>query len=40
MPNILIACESITKNRSVVRSKTFQGVASAIVKQWGVLLNA
>ena len=33
-------CESITKNRSTVRSKTFQGVASAIVKQWGVLLNA
>lgn len=33
-------CESITKNRSVVRSKTFQGVANAIVNQWGCLLNA
>lgn len=33
-------CESISKNKSVVRSKTFQGVANAIVKQWGVLLNA
>lgn len=32
-------CESITKNRSVVRSKTFPGVANAIVKQWGGLLN-
>lgn len=33
-------CESVTKNKSVVRSKTFQGVANAIVNQWGCLLNA
>ena len=33
-------CESVTKNRSVVRSKTFPGVANAIVNQWGCLLDA
>lgn len=33
-------CESVTTNKSKIRSKTFQGVANAIVKQWGVLLNA
>lgn len=32
-------CESITKNRSVVRSKTFTGIANAIVKQWGGIMN-
>ena len=39
MANILIACESITKNRAVVRSKTFPGIANAIVNQWGGLIN-